>query len=60
MSTLRHGCEETSTYDRRYLATGSAPFSFIWSKNFWKSNGGGSWSFPFPDGVLRPLPLATG
>ena len=44
----------TLTYDRRYFATGSAALSFIWSRNFWKSNCGGSPSFPFPEGVLLP------
>lgn len=55
------------TYDRRYFATGSAPFSFIWSRNFWKSNGGLSLSTVFPlslsvsriPGVLLPLPPET-
>ena len=30
----------SDTHDLRNLATGSAAFNFIWSKNFWKSNGG--------------------
>ena len=36
--------KEARSYERRYFATGSALFIFIWSKNFWKSNGGGSFS----------------